>query len=101
MREGLSERIRPSAFWYVVALFSWSDRETEESVDWCERGERVLFVWEGQRPRCPHVRITGNEDVAPPGCDETWAVETLPLPWTNHAGDEDFRWIDWNVCSVI
>ena len=22
--------------------------------------------WEGQRPRCPHVRITGNEDVAPP-----------------------------------
>ena len=90
MQEGHSERIRPSAFWHVVALFSWSDRETEVSVDWCERGERVLFVWEGQRPRCPHVRITGNEDVAPPVLGgEMWAEGTLPLPWTNPAGDED------------
>ena len=27
-------------------------------------------TWEGQRGRCPYVRITGNGDVAPPG----WVV---------------------------
>jgi hypothetical protein len=32
------------------------------------------FSLEGQRPRCPHVRIPGNEDVAPPGCDEFQAT---------------------------
>ena len=32
----------------------------------------------------------GNEDVAPPVLGgEMWAVGTLPLPWTNPAGDED------------
>ena len=35
---------------------------------------------EGQRPRCPHVRITGNEDVAPPAWRESQATGTLPLP---------------------
>ena len=31
-----------------------------------DMGKRNTNSWEGQRPRCPHVRITGNEDVAPP-----------------------------------
>ena len=34
--------------------------------------------------------LAGNGDVAPPGLGgEMWAVGTLPLPWTNPAGDED------------
>ena len=33
-------------------------------------GYSAMCRREGQRSRCPHVQITGNEDVAPPG----WVV---------------------------
>ena len=40
---------RPFGDWHVVALFNWSDREKEVSVDWSEigeRSERVFVAWE-------------------------------------------------------
>ena len=40
---------RPFGDWHVVALFNWSDREKEVSVDWSEIGEsteRVFVAWE-------------------------------------------------------
>ena len=40
---------RPFGDWHVVALFNWSDRENEVSVDWSEigeRSERVFVAWE-------------------------------------------------------
>ena len=40
---------RPFGDWHVVALFNWSDREKEVSVDWSEigeSGERVFVAWE-------------------------------------------------------
>ena len=33
-----------------------------------DMGKRNTNSWEGQRPRCPHVRITGNEDDGQPAC---------------------------------
>ena len=31
-----------------------------------DMGKRNTNSWEGQRPRCPHVRITGNGDGGQP-----------------------------------
>ena len=39
-------------------------------------------LWEGQRPRCPIRRHTGNEDVAPP-VRLNLARSSLPMVWLN------------------